>query len=153
MMAWCNQNAGFIAALQTIATIAVSVIAVVISIHFSRLQFKISLKIYSAYLPDNNGDNNLISLLVYNNGNVPLNIKCINAYYVYKGSQEKIGCYAIYDNEHDEGYMLPRTDKPFSVPLDAKLVNSKKENSYMRVKVITKERKRPFTVKQSWVAG
>jgi hypothetical protein len=152
LIGWCNDNAGFIAALQTIATILLSIIAVGVSIYFSRLQYKKELKIYSGLDYDSEGRYSL-ELYLVNTGNVPLFIKNIQ---VVKECQNQttdalgLGFWEA-SEELNKRFLVPKMHDSFKLFLENCNANEDKENTNIKIIIDTEEK--IFVYRIDWTVG
>lgn len=148
---WCNNNAGIIAAVQTIATVILSVFAIGVTVYFSRTQYKKALKIYSGLDYDEEG-NYTIELHLINIGNVPLYIKGIEIVREYKNHTTDILALGSWHSSSscDENFLISKMHKSFVIPLQHCNANIKEES---KIKIIIDAEERTFIYRIGWAVG
>ena len=152
MIQWCNDNAGFIAALQTLSTVLLSIVAIAVTIYVSRLPYKKGLKIYSGLNYDRAG-NYTMDLYLYNSGNAPLYIKGIELLREYPDkTTDDLGLGYLYSlDPGEQSFLAPGVEKGFQIRMENCNANDDKGNTKIRIKVVTEEK--TFSESVSWAVG
>ena len=76
IIAWCNQNEGFLSFVLSVVTIVISIIAITTSFKVAKLPYRIKLKVMPvAY---KSPDGLLVDLVIYNQGNIETGIDHIS---------------------------------------------------------------------------
>lgn len=146
-----NNNAGVITAIQTLATICLSVIAIIVTILVARIPYKKKLTIYSGLDCDEQNNCNL-ELYLYNAGNVPLYIKDIQIQKQYKNKYIDSLCFTSWSeqDENEKNFLAPRT--MFHYQLEKfSCTEEEKSNTNMLIVITTEEK--TFKEKISWAVG
>lgn len=151
MIQWCNDNAGFIAALQTLSTVLLSVVAIAVTVYVSRLPYKKGLKLYSGLNYDEDG-NYTMDLFLYNSGNAPLYIKYIQLLREYSDKTTDIlALGALYDLDPSESFLVSGTGKDFQIKLENCNADDDKGDTKIKIEVITEEK--TFSESVTWAVG
>lgn len=148
---WCNNNAGIIAMVQTVATVILSVFAIGVTVYFSRMQYKKALKIYSGLNYDEEG-NYTLELHLINFGNVPLYIKRIEIVREYKNHTTDVPALGSWYSSglYDESFLISKMHKSFVIPLQHCNANIKEES---KIKIIIDAEERMFIYRIGWAVG
>lgn len=151
MSEWCNNNAGIIAMVQTVATVILSIFAIGVTVYFSRIQYKKALKIYSGLNYDEEG-NYTLELHLINTGNVPLYIKYIEIVREYKNHTTDILALGSWYSSGpcDENFLISKMHKSFVLPLQYCNAYIEEES---KIKITIDAEERTFIYRIGWAVG
>lgn len=153
MIDFLNNNAGVIAAIQTVITFALSVLAIAVAIIIARIPYKKKLTINCHLARDEKGEH-YIDLCIYNAGNVPLYLENI---YFEKISKKKnirysfLGTDGIW-NRYDEGDSFLTPKMMYQYKFDEFPCEEGDEDKYDLMITVATEEKR-FEKRMGWVHG
>lgn len=152
MIEWCNTNAGFIAALQTLATVFLSIVAIAVTAYVAWLPYKKELRIYSVLNYDKDGDYTM-ELYLHNSGNAALYIKDIQLMReLPDGTTDllALGGWSSY-NESEKSFLAPGAAKSFWVRMVNCNAEDEKGDSLIKIEVETETK--TFVKKVDWAVG
>ena len=149
---WCNENAGFLTALQTLSTVLLSMIAILIAAYAAWLPFKKGLRIYSGLNYDRQGAYTM-DLFLYNSGNAPLYIKSIQLLRQYPGGKTDILALGgdFLSGPCEENFLAPKMAKSFCIRMVNCNEREDKKGCKIRIEVETEEK--TFVKITDWAVG
>ena len=151
-ISWCNENAGFLTALQTLSTVLLSIVAISIAACAAWLPFKKGLRIYSGLSYNQQGEYTM-DLFLYNSGNAPLYIKSIQLLRQYPGKKTDIlALGADYlSGPCEENFLAPKMAKSFRIQMVNCNSREGKKDCSIRIEVETEEK--TFVKITDWAVG